>query len=58
VCPGGVPVDGRRHFDERWIFVPGEPPAELGIDTDTAKRLLEILRGDVPSLEYMDVGDL
>jgi hypothetical protein len=45
-------------FDERWIAVPGEPPVELGIDTGTANGLLEALRGEMPSLEYMDVGDL
>ena len=45
-------------FDERWIAVPGEPPVELGIDTGTAKRLLETLREKMPSLEYMDVGGL
>jgi hypothetical protein len=45
-------------FDERWIAVPGKPSVELGIDTGTAKSLLEALRGEMPSLEYMDVGDL
>lgn len=45
-------------FDERWIAVPCEPPVELGIDTGTAKRLLEALRGDMPSLERVDVGCL
>jgi hypothetical protein len=45
-------------FDERWIAVPGEPSVELGIDTGTAKRLLAALRGEMPSLEYMDVGDV
>ena len=45
-------------FDERWIAVPGESPVELGIDTGMAQRLLEALRGEMPSLEYMDVGNL
>ena len=44
-------------FDERWIAVPGESPVELGIDTGMAQRLLEALRGEMPSLEYMDVGN-
>jgi streptomycin 6-kinase len=45
------------HFDERWIAVPGEPPVELGIDTGTAQRVLEALRGEMPSLEYIDIED-
>jgi hypothetical protein len=43
-------------FDERWIAVPGEPPVELGIDTGTARRLLRALRGEISSLEHVDVG--
>jgi len=45
-------------FDERWIAVPGESPVDLGIDTGTAQRLLESLRGEIPSLECIDMGGL
>jgi len=45
-------------FDERWIAVPGELPVELGIGTGTAIRLLETLKGEMPSLQDVDVGDL
>jgi hypothetical protein len=43
-------------FDERWIAVPGEPPVEFGIDTGTARRSLRALKGEISSLEHVDVG--
>jgi hypothetical protein len=46
------------HFDARWIAVPGELPVELGIDTGTAQRVLKALRGEIPSLEYVDMKNL
>ncbi len=45
-------------FDERWIAVPGELPVELGLDTGTAKSLLQTLRQETPCLEHISVESL
>jgi len=46
------------HFDKRWVAVPGEPPVELGLTTSLSKELLEALRGELTSLEHVELGGI
>jgi len=32
------------HFEKRWVFAPGYPPVELGLDTGTARELIKSLK--------------
>ena len=43
-------------FEERWIAVPGELPLELGIDTDTAARLLDALKDEITFLRQVEIN--
>jgi len=42
-----IPCELMLCFDKQWIFVPHDPPVELGIDTNTARALIESLKGRI-----------
>ena len=39
-----LPCELMLHFEKRWVFAPGYPPVELGLDTGTARELIKSLK--------------
>jgi hypothetical protein len=43
-----LPCEIMLRFEKRWVFAPGYPPVELGMDTSTARTLMESLKVRTP----------
>ncbi len=43
-----LPCEIMLRFEKRWVFAPDYPPVELGMDTGTARALIESLKGRIP----------
>ena len=39
-----LPCELMLCFEKRWVFAPGYPPVELGLDTGTARELIKSLK--------------
>jgi len=46
-----LPCELMLCFEKRWALAPGYPAAELGIDTNTTRALIESLKGRIPVLK-------
>jgi hypothetical protein len=46
-----LPCELMLRFEKRWVFAPGYPPVELGMDTGTARALIESLGGRISFLK-------
>jgi len=44
-----LPCELMLCFEKRWVFAPDYPPVELGIDTGTARVLIECLKDGLAS---------
>lgn len=46
-----IPCELMLYLDEHWIAVPDESPLEMGIDTNRARALMELLGDEIPAVE-------